>query len=55
MHSLRPDLAAYLARLPHLDLSPTGCRNVAARFGLSADELSAALAEARRQKGGGRG
>lgn len=52
----RRGLAAFLNGLPSLALSPTGCRNVAARFGLTADELSTALAEARRrQKGGGRG
>ena len=53
----RLDLAAYLARLPHLDLSPTGRRNVAARFSLADEQLSAALAaaEAARQKGGRRG
>lgn len=44
--------AAYLARLPSLELSETGRRNVAAQFGLSDTELSAALATAQRQKGG---
>lgn len=48
----RGALATYLAQLPSLGLSETGRRNVAARFGLSDAELSAALATAQRQKGG---
>lgn len=49
---VRPDVAAFLRRLPSLALSDTGRRNVCARFGLSVAELAAALAVAgRRQKG----
>jgi hypothetical protein len=50
--SQRAALAAFLARLPSLALSATGCRNVAARFGLTDEQLAAALATARQQRGG---
>lgn len=46
----RPDLAAFLAGLPSLGLSDTGRRNVAARFGLSESELTAALSAAAHRK-----
>ena len=39
----RPGLKAFLAGLPSLDLSDTGRRNVAARFGLSEPELVTSL------------
>ncbi|MBD2769672.1 hypothetical protein IC235_17415 [Hymenobacter sp. BT664] len=42
----RPALKAFLKGLHSLELSDTGRRNVAARFGLSESELSAALAAA---------
>lgn len=42
----RPALAAFLAGLPSLGLSDTGRRNVAARFGLTEAQLTAALAAA---------
>lgn len=48
----RPTLAAFLAGLPSLALSATGRRNVAARFGLTDEQLAAALATAQQQKGG---
>lgn len=48
----RSALATYLSQLPSLGLSETGRRSVAARFGLSDTELSAALATAQRHKGG---
>ena len=38
-------LPAFLAGLPDLHLSDTGRRNVCGRFGLTNDELTAALAE----------
>ena len=48
----RPLLATFLNRLPHLNLSDTGRRNVCARFGLTDAELSDALANAYGQKRG---
>ncbi len=47
-----PALATFLAGLPSLALSATGCRNVAARFGLTDEQLAAALATAQQQRGG---
>ena len=45
-----PALNAFLKGLHSLELSDTGRRNVAARFGLSEPELSAALAAAVHQQ-----
>ena len=47
----RPGLAAFLAGLPHLNLSDTGRHNVARRFTLTDAELAAVLAVAAGQHG----
>jgi predicted branched-subunit amino acid permease len=47
----RRTLAAFLAGLPSLELSESGRRNVAARFGLTDEQLAAALAIAQQRKG----
>jgi predicted branched-subunit amino acid permease len=48
----RRALATFLAGLPSLGLSESGRRNVAARFGLTDEQLAAALATAQQRKGG---